>query len=206
MHRATTALAFAALLTSPFVAQTAQKPAASKATALEPGEITSGVYRNASLGFTYRLPYGWVDRTAEMHEASTDPAKETVLLGIFERPPEANGQGVNSGVVIAAERVAAYPGLKSAAQYFGPLGEITTAKGLTATNEPYEFPVDARPIVRRDFVKQFGGGASMHQSTLAWLARGYVVSFTFIGSSDDEVLGLLEGLKFGKKAPLAGRK
>ena len=181
----------------------ASKPA-SPSTAVEPGEITSGVYRNPSFGFTYKLPYGWVDRTAEMREASTDRAKSMVLLGVFERPPEANSEGVNSGVVIAAEAAAAYPGLKDAAQYFGPLSEVTTAKGLTVTDEAYEFPVDGRPIVRRDYVKKFGGGASMHQSTLAWLARGYVVSFTFIGGSDEDVLRLVEGLTFGKK--VAARK
>lgn len=170
------------------------------------GSLTNGVYRNPSFGFTYKPPFGWVDRTSEMREASTDPAKEIVLLGVFERPPEANGEGVNSGVVIAAESVASYPGLKSAAQYFGPLSEITTAKGLTAVNEPYQFPVDAKPIVRRDFSRQFGGGSSLHQSTLAWLAKGYVVSVTFIGSSDDEVQELLEGLSFGKKPVSAVRK
>ena len=204
MHRATI-LAFVVLLTCGLAAQTTQQPTPSKA-ALEPGEISGGVYRNASFGFTYKLPYGWVDRTPEMREASTDPAKETVLLGVFERPPEVNGEGVNSGVVIAAESAASYPGLKSAAQYFGPLQEITKAQGLTAVNEPYEFPVDGKPIVRGDFVKQFGGGASLHQSTLAWLARGYVVTFTFIGSSDDEVLQLLDGLTFGKKLAPATRK
>jgi hypothetical protein len=174
------------------------------ATSIEPGEIAAGIYHNNSFGFSYRVPYGWVDRTDRMREASTDPARETVLLGVFERPPEANGEGVNSGVVIAAESAASYPGLKSAAQYFGPLKEITTARGLTAVNEPYEFPVDGKPIVRADYTKQFSGGASMHQSTLAWLANGYIVSFTFIGSSDDEVLQLLDGLRFGKKP--AGRK
>jgi hypothetical protein len=175
------------------------KPASPATAAVERGELSNGLYRNPSFGFTYKLPYGWVDRTSEMREASTDAAKSTVLLGAFERPPEANGEGVNSTVVIAVESVASYPGLKDAAQYFGPLGEVITAKGLTAVNEPYEFPVDARPIVRRDYVKQFGGGASLHQSTLAWLAKGYVVSFTFIGGSDDEVLRLLEGLRFGTK-------
>jgi hypothetical protein len=183
----------------------ASKPAThAAATTIEAGEIAGNVYRNASFGFSYKLPYGWVDRTVEMREAATDPAKETVLLGVFERPPEANGEGVNSGVVIAAESAASYPGLKSAAQYFGPLEEITKARGLTPTNEPYEFPVDGMPIVRRDFVKEFGGGASLHQSTLAWLAKGYVVSFTFIGSSDEEAQRLLEELKFGKKP--VGRK
>jgi hypothetical protein len=181
----------------PLYAQSS-RPASPKTTAPDPGELSGSVYRNASFGFTYKMPYGWVDRTAEMREAATDPAKETVLLGVFERPPEANGEGVNSGVVIAAESAASYPGLKSAAQYFGPLEEITKAKGLTVANAPFEFPVDGKPIVRADFVKPLGGGASLCQSTLAWLAKGYVVSFTFIGSSEEEVQHLLEGLRFGK--------
>jgi hypothetical protein len=204
MKRSATVLAVAAVVTSILAAQTTQPPA-SKPSTPDPGELSNGVYRNPSFGFTYKPPYGWVDRTAEMREASTDPVKETVLLGVFERPPEVTGAGVNSGVVIAAESAASYPGLKSAAQYFGPLEEITKAKGLTEVNEPYEFPVDGKPIVRADFVKQLGGGASIHQSTLAWLAKGYVVSFTFIGSSDDEVVGLLDGLTFGKK-PVPARK
>ena len=199
MNRSAATLAAIVLLICNLAAQTAQPPTASKAATPEPGEVTAGVYHNNSFGFTYKLPYGWVDRTPEMREASTDAAKSMVLLGVFQRPPEANGEGVNSGVIIAAESVATYPGLKDAAQYFGPLGEVTTAKGLTAVSEPYEFPVDARPIVRRDFVKHFGGGASMHQSTLAWLAKGYIVSFTFIAGNDDEVVELLEGLSFVKK-------
>ncbi len=204
MNRSAIIFALVTLLTCSLPAQTAQHPP-SKAAALEPGELSAGVYHNLSFGFTYKLPYGWVDRTPEMREASTDPAKETVLLGVFERPPEANGEGVNSGVVIAAESAASYPGLKSAAQYFGPLEEVTKAKGLTTVNPPYEFPVDAKPIVRGDFVKKVGNG-SLHQSTLAWLAKGYVVSFTFIGDSDDEVLQLLDGLTFGKKPAPATRK
>ncbi|HTA25335.1 MAG TPA: hypothetical protein VK763_17525 [Terriglobales bacterium] len=205
MNRRAIILALVTLLTCALAAQTARQHPPSKAAAPAPGELSNGIYRNPSFGFTYKLPYGWVDRTPEMREASTDPAKEMVLLGVFERPPEATGEGVNSGVVIAAESAASYPGLKSAAQYFGPLAEITTAKGLTAVNEPYEFPVDAKPIVRGDFVKKVGNG-SLHQSTLAWLAKGYVVSFTFIGDSDDEVLQLLDGLTFGNKPAPATRK
>jgi hypothetical protein len=205
MNRPAIMLALVPLLACGLAAQTAQHPP-SKAAAPDPGELSAGIYRNPSFGFTYKPPYGWVDRTPEMREASTDPAKETVLLGVFERPPEANGEGVNSGVVIAAESAASYPGLKSAAQYFGPLEEVTKAKGLTTVNPPYEFPVDGKPIVRADFVKQFAGGAGLHQSTLAWLAKGYVVSFTFIGDSDDEVLQLLDGLTFGKKPAPATRK
>lgn len=166
---------------------------------VDPGSITGGVYKNPSFGFSYRIPYGWVDRTDEMREASNDPAKSTVLLGVFERPPEATGSTVNSAVVIAAESVSSYPGLKSAAQYFGPVSEVTEAKGLKPVNEPYEFPVDGKPVVRRDFIKQMAQ-VGMHQSTLAMLVKGYVLSFTFIGSSDDEVQELIEWLRFGTPA------
>jgi hypothetical protein len=170
--------------------------------AVDPGEITNSVYKNSFFGFSYRLTYGWVDRTDEMREASNDPSKSTVLLSVFERPPQAAGSTVNSAVVIAAESISSYPGLKNAAQYFGPVSEVTEAKGLKPVNEPYEFPVDGKPIFRRDFVKQVSN-VGMHQSTLAMLTRGYVLSFTFIGNSDDEVQRLIEWLKFGTPAKSA---
>jgi hypothetical protein len=180
----------------------AQTPPPSAQTTLDPGSTANNIYKNSEFGFTYRIPYGWVDRTDEMREASNDPSKATVLLSIFERPPQATGSTVNSTVVIAAESVSVYPGIRSAVQYFGPISEVVEAKGLTPVNEPYEFPVDGKPIYRRDFIKQMSG-VGMHQSTLAMLARGYVLSFTFIGSSDEEVQALIEWLKFGPPAKAA---
>ena len=162
---------------------------------IEPGEIVNGVYHNSTVGFRYTIPFGWVDRTEEMRETATDPAKAGVLLAIFERPPAAQGDTVNAAVVIAFEAASAYPGLKSAAQYFGPVTELTTAKGFKPVADPYEFPVDGRPIVRRDFVRTMSA-ISMHQSTLALLTKGSIVSFTFLGGSDDEVTALIEQLAF----------
>ncbi len=101
--------------------------------------------------------------------------------------------------MIAAESISSYPGLKNAAQYFGPISEVTEAKGMKPVNEPYEFPVDGKPVVRRDFVKQISG-VGMHQSTLAMLSKGYVLSFTFIGSSDEEIQELIEFLRLGTPA------
>jgi len=200
MNLRLSALFFAALMAPGITAQ--QVPSQPAANGLAPGEITNGIYKNGFFGFSYRIRYGWVDRTEEMREASTDSSKATVLLGIFERPPQAAGSTVNSSVMIAAESVSSYPGLKNAAQYFGPIGEVTAAKGLKPVNEPYEFPVDGKPIVRQDFIKQISS-VGMHQSTLAMLDRGYVLSFTFIGSSDEEVQGMIEWLKFGKPAKAA---
>jgi hypothetical protein len=180
----------------------AQSAPAPSSAALSPGETVNGIYRNAEFGFTYRVPVGWVDRTEEMRKDSGDAAKSTVFLAVFEHPPEATTNDINSAVVIAAESVSSYPGLKNAAQYFGPLGEVTASRGLTAVNEPYEFPVDGKPVARRDYTKQMGS-LSMHQSTLAMLSRGYVLSFTFIGSNDDEVQRLFEWLKIGNSAKSA---
>jgi hypothetical protein len=118
-----------------------------------------------------------------------------VLLAAFARPPEVSGEDVNASIVIAAESVADYPGLKAAAQYFGPVTEIAAAKGFTVVNEAYDFPVGAKQLVRGDFAADRGSRV-MRQSTLALLGHGYVVSFTFIGGTEDEVEELVEGLSF----------
>jgi hypothetical protein len=172
------------------------------------GTITDGIYRNTAFGFTYKLPFGWVDRTKEMSEDSGDSngsKKSTVLLATFERPPEATGETVNSAVVVAAEPASSYPGLRDAEHYFGPLTELTKSKGLKVVNEPYDYSMGARQLARGDFSKPLGN-LTMHQSTLVMMEKGYVVSFTFIGGSEDEVDELVEGLSFGRKETPAPHK
>jgi hypothetical protein len=172
------------------------------------GVLTNNVYRNAAFGFTYKLPFGWVDRTREMSEDSSDsndPKKSTLLLAAFEHPPEATGETVNSAVVVAAEAASSYPGLHDAEQYFGPLTELVKSKGLKVVNEPYDYRAGATQLVRGDFSKPLGN-VTMHQSTLVMLEKGYIVSFTFIGGTEDEVDGLVENLSFARKEPPAPRK
>ena len=179
-----------------------------KAATVDTGTISGGVYRNTSFAFTYKIPFGWVNRTQEMGEGSnddstpnsTDSKKSVVLLAVFERPPESTGDSVNSAVVIAAEPVSSYPGLRSPEQYFGPLTELTKAKGLSVVNEPYDFPVGTMQLVRGDFSKPIGK-LTMCQSTLVTIEKGYVVSLTFIAGSEDEVDALIAGLKFDEHNP-----
>jgi len=118
-----------------------------------------------------------------------------VLLAAFSRPPEARAEDVNSSIVIAAESVATYPGLKEAAQYFGPLTEVAKAQGFTEVEEPYEFSVGTKTLPRADFQKDVGSRV-MRQSTLALLAHGWAVSITFIGGTENEVEELIGGLSF----------
>ena len=190
-----------------------RKPAADSG--LEPGGVINGVYRNKTLGLSYKIPAGWVLRTEEMNadkssqdaspensqpqRAQRDTKEHILLLAAFSRPPEARGEDVNASVVVAAESVEAYPGLKEAAQYFGPLTEVTTAQGFTADEEPYEVEVGEKKLVRGDFHKDVGTRV-MRQSTLVWLAHGYAVSITVIGGTEDEVEGLIDEVNFESKA------
>ena len=189
-----------ALLTCTLQSQQKAKSAPSQPVPItpDPGTVANGIYRNATFGFTYKLSFGWVDRSREMTDDENDLKKSILLLAVFERPPEATGDTVNSSVVIAAESVSAYPGIGSAGDYFGPLTELAKSNGLKVVNQPYEFPVGAKQLVRGDFSKPLGS-LTMHQSTLVMMEKGYIVSFTFIGGTEDEVDSLVEGLSFGRK-------
>jgi hypothetical protein len=182
------------------------------ATAVDNGAVSNGIYRNKALGLACKIPEGWVLRTEEMN--SQDQAKDEekpstqgtqrstgeqrVLLATFSRPPEARGQDVNSSILIAAESVDAYPGLKDAAQYFGPLTEVAKAQGFAVDEEPYEFALGSRKLVRGDFHKDVGTRV-MRQSTLACLSHGYAVSITILGGTEDEVEELIDGISFTAK-------
>ena len=181
---------------------------------IDSASIANGVYRNRFLGLSCKVPAGWVLRTEEMNARDGDSANTSedksspqstqgstgeggrVLLAAFSRPPEARGEDVNASIVIAAEKVKAYPGLKEAVQYFGPLTEVAKAQGFAVDEEPYEFSIGTKKLVRGDFHKD-AGTRVMRQSTLAFLAQGYVVSITVIGGTEDEVEELVDGVSFG---------
>ena len=175
---------------------------------LDPGTVNAGVYRNPTFGFACKIPAGWVLRTEEMNAREEEGAKADagkkatdagkngrVLLAAFSRPPEARAQDVNASILIAAESAPAYPGLKDAAQYFGPVSEVAKAQGFEVVEEPYEFVMGTKTVVRGEFKKDVGSRV-MRQSTLVVLARGYAVSFTFIAGTEDEVEELVQGLSF----------
>jgi hypothetical protein len=164
----------------------------------DPGAISDGVYHNFSFGLNYKLPFGWVDRTAEMQDDSADTGKSRLLLAIFERPPEATGDTVNSAVVIAAEPL--YAGMKTAPEYLESLSALATAKGFEAKEEPRKFSMGTTELWRADFSKT-RGTLTMYQTSLATLEKGYAISFTFIGGSEDEVNELIEKLSFAPRKP-----
>src|SRR5207248_983368 len=52
---------------------------------------------------------------------------------------------------VAAEKVSSFSGLKTASDYFGPITELATAKGFSVLNEPHDFVVGTKHLVRGDF-------------------------------------------------------
>lgn len=189
---------FLTILLLATIAQSAppSKTALAKAS-LDPGSYddSTHLYRNRTLALTLKVPYGWVDRTKSMNPDPPDPSKGSVLLAVFERPPEAATEALNPTLLIAAEPVSSYPGLRSADDYYTPLKEVTTAKGLEPAGDPYDFAVGARHLLRADFTRKTNRAAT-YQSTLVLVTRGSIVSITAIAATEDDATQLLTGLHF----------
>lgn len=208
VNRRFTRVLLAAFALSMTAAAAAQKPAAQPSLP-DCGPLASQILRCPKAGFSYKVPFGWVDRTEDMQEsASANAAKSDknasqgnadqagkTLLAIFERPPGTSGESVNSAVIIAVEERSAYPEVKTGADYFGPLSEIAEQRGFKMDGDPYSFSVGARQVVRGDFA---GGDEKnpIRQTSLVLLEKGYVLSLTFLAGSDDEIDSLIENLTF----------
>ena len=176
----------------------------------DPGSYDEGthLYRNRTYAFAFKVPAGWVLRTEQI--ATEGSPADQVFLAAFERPPEATGPAPASTILIAAESQSAYPGLKTAEDYFAPLTEVVAAKGFKPVNDPYPFKVGPQQLVRADFVREAQAAGesaqdnkpegktrrAMYQSTLVMLSHGTIVSFTFLAASEDEVDNLIENLSF----------
>jgi hypothetical protein len=186
------------------------------------GSLDGQILNCPKFGFTYRVIFGWVDRTADMQQdenvpdqpssahssdstsaddlskaAGSDSSK--TLLAVFERPPAAPGETINSAVVIAAEPLADYHGIKTAGDYLNPISELAQNRGFKVVSEPYEFAVGPKRLARADFNKE-RGKLMMWQSSMVMIEKGYIVSFTFIGGSEDEIDDLIGNLAFRTRA------
>lgn len=181
------------------------------------GPLNGQLLNCPKFGFTYNVIFGWVDRTADMQQDESLPdgsagessksnspdadhsqpasSNSETLLAVFERPPAAPGATIDSAVVIAAEPLANYHGIKTAADYLNPINELAQNRGFKVVNEPYEFAIGAQRLARADFSKD-RGKLTMWQSSLVMIEKGNIVSFTFIGGSEDEVNDLISRLVF----------
>ncbi len=212
-----------ALVVAALPAQTHKPASTPKTTADEKcGPLADQLLRCPKFGFTYKVIFGWVDRTADMQQDETLPdqlsnaesgnttaaapdqakpassASSETLLAVFERPPAAPGDTINSAVVIAAEPLANYHGIKTAADYLNPIGELAEQRGFKVVNQPYASSIGTKQLARADFSKDRDarGKLTMWQSSLVMIEKGYIVSFTFVGGNQEEVDDLIANLTF----------
>jgi hypothetical protein len=179
--------------------------------AAECGPLSNQTLHCLRFGFTYKVPFGWVDRTVEMNTDSQSAnnsgnsgsqsntpssAGSETLLAAFERPPGSPGDTIDSAVIIAAEPMTNYHGIKTAADYFGAISELADRRGFNAEKDPYIFSIGMKRLVRGDFSKH-RGNLTMYQTSLALLDKGYFLSFTLVAGSEDEVEQLVDNLSFG---------
>ncbi len=181
------------------------KPAASAPKPQACSPVAEGVLKCTRFGFSYKIPFGWVDRTGDMQgeddsqQPNAPPGKSQTLLATFERPPAAPGETINSAVVIAGESVSDYHAIKQASDYLGPISELAEQRGFKSVSEPYSFSVGAKQLVRADFSKE-RGKLMMRQSSLVMIEKGYIISFTFVSGGEDDVEELIRNLSFATKA------
>ena len=193
------------------LAGNAQKPSPKlPLSVVECGALAGQELRCPQLGFTYKVPFGWVDRTVDLqstpeetHAHVPDAARASAssssggktLLAVFQRPPEARGATINSAVIIATEPAADYPKIKTAVDYFGPLGEVAEQRGLKMDGDPYSFAVGTRRLARGDF-SAGSDKVAARQTSLVAIEKGYILSFTFVSSNEDEIEDLISRLNF----------
>jgi hypothetical protein len=186
--------------------------------------LTAQVASCSVLEFSYRVPFGWVDRTQDMQNIAPlepHPARESsqksqndgaqtespgkTLLAVFERPPGTPGDAVNPTVVIAAEDRASYPQVKAPVDYLGAIAEIAERRGLKMSGDPYAFPVGAKQLARADFVGS-SEKTAVRQTSLVLFEKGYILSFTFLSAGDEEIDSLIANLAFTASARKASPK
>ena len=175
------------------------------------GPLADQRFKCPQFAFSVKVPFGWVDRTRDMDERSesaagdairptAEPSGSEVLLAVFEHPPEVVGDTINSALIIAAEPLSSYPGIKAAADYFGPITDLAEQRGFTVATEPYAVRVGSQRLIRGDFSRS-QGKLTMWQSSLVMVEKRFIVSFTFVGGSDEEIDGLIEQLNFSSPKP-----
>jgi hypothetical protein len=169
------------------------------------GDVKDGAYRNSHFGFTCKIPDGWTVQTKEFAEGAPESPATHLLLSVLKHSPGSPDSSVNSAIVITAEDQTLYPDMVEAADYFVPLTDFTKSKGFEVIQKPYPVKIGDEDLDRADFRKDLGH-LSMYQSTLVTIERDYVLSFTFIGGSEEEITGLAGGLSFDNQRSTPAKK
>ena len=174
-----------------------------KSNAPAPAPTDEGLYRNPEFGFTYQVRYGWVDRTEAMQPADNDSS--AVPTAARRLRTSARGRRRRRQLRCDHRR-------RECRRLSRPQNRRRLHRPAHRTHHlqriqrrpriPTNFLSAPQTLVRGDFTKD-RGQLTMYQSSLVMLRKGSIVSFTFIGGSEDEVEELIEKVDFPPVSPKA---
>jgi thiol-disulfide isomerase/thioredoxin len=172
---------------------------------VEGSTVSAGVYKNQTLGMTFRFPSGWVatapDAVHALNERTEAAAKASILQ---QRPELTNSPNLSVPKVVfyasrrggdaqrtevPSIRITAAPSrLDSLSlesfQVF--VASRATANGLKPTRAASEFQVNKHPFVRADFERSVGA-VSVYQSIVQTIAGDYLLNIEIYAYSLDEL-------------------
>jgi len=188
--------------------------------------LINGLYRNKTLGFTCKIPDGWVLRTDEMNardENSDQPpaadktSNESQPPATQKNPQTSPNRAQNAGARVLLAAFSRPPQVRGqevnasiviaaepVATYPGLTDALQYLSLLTEVAQAQGFTLDEDPyeiaIGTQKLVRADShkdvGTRVMRQSTLAMLQHGYAVSLTVIAGTDDDLEALIDGLDF----------
>ncbi len=163
-------------------------PTAPQSPAPDDGSINGQLYSSKYFSFSYTLP-SHLEVNDNFMNGQEDASHQTfVLLAAYG--PAAEGDR-REGVVLMADRIAS-PDKSWASAYFQTISRVLAGQGAQPAGVMREYSFGGQQFFRRDFVRS--GPDAAFQSLLVTRRRGYVLGFSFVGTSEAATSKLVESL------------
>jgi tetratricopeptide (TPR) repeat protein len=172
------------------------------------GVVSSGVYRNQELGFSYQLPPNWTAVAPQIVQAATEKAQADLQAKFLEQHPEQrgsthlnlpsvvlyasrSGQGDGQRLSFPCARISVWLAtgsvptlgqLKARAQAILP-------PGVTMAGDPEEFTIDGQEFLR---VKLVNSNSTPHVwvSRIVTIVHGQLLALELFATDQQELEGL----------------
>ena len=153
------------------------------------GAVTAGVYQNHYFGFEYKLPAGFIDRTAAMPHNGAGISY--VLL--YASEPKQNTR-VASSVTLFADDANHWQS-KNGAEYLDKVG-VQMAKQADLVGKLTSLDIGGHQFFRQDF--QPHASFPVRQTIVATVMKGYVLSAVLTAGDAAGIETLLAGWRAAK--------
>ncbi|MGH9969333.1 MAG: hypothetical protein ACREBG_16250 [Pyrinomonadaceae bacterium] len=172
------------------------------------GEVKNGVYYSLFFSFAFRYPTDWVVHDEAINERIRKRAKEeasksgvlsqqknTYLLFTVSRYPRGEPIALNPTVLVAAEKIAHWPGNPNGKDYLLSLRPLKLKRGAQPLlNEPVEFRVAGLQFFRDDYSGEVNG-VYMRGAIFVNVRKGYALVFSFTSQDQKSVEEMAKAMK-----------